>query len=264
MLVSQDVDTTQLSAEKHLTKHEKQQLETILNDPVGNQDVILDHGYTGIIDASHVKNITGTVVVSLVTKRQLLLKEFRKGLDLYGFLGALDENKELCKCLFVRNAEPVDADYVVSLLNPSFAEKGSNLRHAEETVFDNFQDFVMTTEDTKITGFAEEVAWNDRDDGEAKETEKSAETQAPDLSPAGILGSLTGQKHRSVDGQKLSILVKFDHDCLKRNPAHSICFPLVGACARVITLPVVHMLSSDDFKRVMLLALYKGQAFGNR
>ena len=97
MLVSQDVEATQLSTEKHLTKHEKQQLEAISNDPVANQDVILDHGYTGIIDASHVKDITGTVVVRLVTKRQLFLKEFRKGSDLYGLLGALDENKELCK-----------------------------------------------------------------------------------------------------------------------------------------------------------------------
>ena len=128
----------------------------------------------------------------------------------------LMKTKSYAKSLFIRNDETVDANYDVPLLNPSFAEKGSNHRHAEETVFDSFQDFVMATEDTKITDYAKET----------KETEKSAETQAPDFSPAGIWGWQTGQKHRPLDGQKLRILVKSDHDCLKRNPVHLFVFLL--------------------------------------
>ena len=50
-----------------------------------------------------------------------------------------------------------------------------------------------------------------------------------DLTPAGVMGWLTGQKHKPISGEQISITVKFDHDCLIRNPKHQICFPVVGA-----------------------------------
>ena len=43
----------------------------------------------------------------------------------------LMKTKSYAKSLFIRNDETVDANYDVPLLNPSFAEKDSNLRHAE-------------------------------------------------------------------------------------------------------------------------------------
>lgn len=75
------------------------------------------------------------------------------------------------------------------------------------------------------------------------------------------MGWLTGQKHRQLNGEKLEILAKFDHECLIRQPAHSICFPIVGACGMEITFPVSHMKGYDAFKNVFLLAFCKGQAF---
>ena len=84
------------------------------------------------------------------------------------------------------------------------------------------------------------------------------------LTPAGVLGWLTGQRHRPINGDELAITVMFDHDCLQRNPKHGICFPVVSACGRVVTLPVNHMATPEDFKSVFTLAYCKSQAFGLR
>ena len=64
-----------------------------------------------------------------------------------------------------------------------------------------------------------------------------------------------------MNGDKLLISVKFDHECLQRQPNHTICFPIVGVCARNLTMPVVYMQDEEQFKRIMLLAFCKGQAF---
>ena len=85
--------------------------------------------------------------------------------------------------------------------------------------------------------------------------------QVVDVSPAGVLGWLTGQKHRPVNGEQPSINVHFDHDCKERNPQHTICFPQVRACSRELTFPVVHMTDLKEFEHVFLLALCKGGAF---
>lgn len=68
---------------------------------------------------------------------------------------------------------------------------------------------------------------------------------------------------QAVEWRNIKITVKFDHECLIRNPAQSICFPLVGACGMEVTFPVSHMTGYDAFKSVFLLAFCKGQAFGN-
>ena len=75
------------------------------------------------------------------------------------------------------------------------------------------------------------------------------------------MGWLTGQKHKPIDNQKFKVTVYFNHDCLKCNPNHRICFPTVGACGKEITIPVAHMSSLDEFKELFILAFCKGQAF---
>ena len=76
---------------------------------------------------------------------------------------------------------------------------------------------------------------------------------------------LTGQRHKSLNGEKVEITVDFDHECLNRNPDHKICFPIVGACGKNILLPVSHMISStEEFQRIFLLAFCKGQVFSRR
>ena len=62
-----------------------------------------------------------------------------------------------------------------------------------------------------------------------------------DISPRGVLGWLSGVKHRELGGCNRSINVSFNHDCKNRNPHHTICFPVVGACGRDISLPVSQM-----------------------
>ena len=135
-------------------------------------------------------------------------------------------------------------------------------------LFDYLQDFVIRIEDSTVTGYTEELAYghDDTEDqqGGGSKTEGVSKVQCADISPSGLLGWLTGQKHRPIDGDKLLISVKFDHECVQRNPHHTICFPMVGACARSLTLPVVHMQEEENFRRIMLLAFCKGQAFGNR
>jgi len=78
---------------------------------------------------------------------------------------------------------------------------------------------------------------------------------------AGVMGWLTGQKHKPIDNQKFKVTVYFNHDCFKYNPSHKICFPTVGACGKEITIPVTHMSSLDEFKELFILAFCKGQAF---
>ena len=58
------------------------------------------------------------------------------------------------------------------------------------------------------------------------------------------------------------ITVKFDHDCVIRNPKHQICPPVVRACAKEVTFPIAHMKTQEAFNEVFMLALPKGQSFG--
>ena len=75
---------------------------------------------------------------------------------------------------------------------------------------------------------------------------------------------VTGQSHKLVNGEKITVTVEFDHDCLERTPQHSICFPTVNACGKVITIPVAHMNSTENFKKVFFTAYCKGQVFSRR
>ena len=67
---------------------------------------------------------------------------------------------------------------------------------------------------------------------------------------------------RQLNGEKIQITVKFDHDRVVRNPTNSICFLLVGASAMEVTFPVSHMKTYEDFKNVFRLAFFIGQVFG--
>ena len=92
----------------------------------------------------------------------------------------------------------------------------------------------------------------------------SVNLEPAEQTPASVMGWLTGQKHKPLNGETLPIAVRFNHDCMENNPSHTICFPIVGACAKEITLPVAHMRTQKEFSDVFLLmAFCKGQAFGN-
>ena len=80
-LVFPETDFNNLN-EKHITPEEKRMLDSIQNDLGSHSDTIVDHGYTGQIDQEHISDITGSILISLIPKRQVYLKEFMKGLEL--------------------------------------------------------------------------------------------------------------------------------------------------------------------------------------
>jgi hypothetical protein len=115
-----------------------------------------------------------------------------------------------------------------------------------------------------VTGYTEALAWKGKgakqDDDDDGPTSSPDRFNTPDMTPAAVMGWLTGQRHRDLV-EKKPIYVRFDHECMERNPRHKLCFPHVGACGREITFPVVHMSSSDSFNDVFLTVFCKGQAF---
>ena len=127
---------------------------------------------------------------------------------------------------------------------------------------DSFQDLLCSLEDDKnFYGFSEALACDEDDEfSSAQPTERFS---TADLTPGGVMGWLTGQKHKTLNGENLEIAVKFNHGCVRENPSHRICFPIVGACTKEISLPVAHMSTPKEFNDVFLLAFCKGQSFAN-
>ena len=169
-MVNPETDFKSLNVE-HITAEEKKMLENIQHDLDNHRDTIIDHGYTGVIDKEHLNDITGSILISLVTRRQLYLSEFMRGLELYGLADIIRQNPEVCKALFVMGHEKdVDANYVFSLMKPCYSVEGSTQNEVEQSVMDSFQDFLISLEDEhKISGYTEALTWN-YDDGEDRES----------------------------------------------------------------------------------------------
>ena len=94
-----------------------------------------------------------------------------QGLALYGIDELLKKAPGLCKYYFVRGLiqDNIDANYLFSCMQPEYSEPGSSRRTLEEKVVDNFQDFLNSIEDTKVTGYSAPVAWNYKDEDEEKQ-----------------------------------------------------------------------------------------------
>ena len=276
LVTNEDIDFTNPSLVELLTSKESEMIDQIKDDVLTFQDTIIDHGFTGQISQANVDSIISSIVVSIVSKRMLCLNEFRRGLNLYGLADIICHYPHVTHSLFVRGQQKaVDADYVLSLLKPKFSEDGSSRRVEEEQMMDYFQDFLMRLEDEKVDGDSEGLAYAARDDNDetvkpidnADENGDESESESfsiQDISPRGVLGWLSGVKHRELGGCNRSINVSFNHDCKNRNPHHTICFPVVGACGRDISLPVSHVNSSASFNHVFLLAISKSKAFGKQ
>ena len=83
------------------------------------------------------------------------------------------------------------------------------------------------------------------------------------MSAAGVFQWLTGQRHKPVNGEKITMTVEFDHDCLERNPQHSM-FPKCRRVWKSPTIPAANMNSTENFKKVFLTAYSKGQVFSRQ
>ena len=266
MLVNPNVDLRSLDPEHHLIQPEREQIEKIKDDLVNYKDIIIDHGYTGPIKEDMMDDIIGSVVISIVSRKLLSLGEFMEGLKAYGLKDLLLNNPESCRPLFVKGlVQDVDANYLVGLLQPEFSNMGTPERTAVEQVLDNFQDFLHMLEDEEITGYSSAVAWNYDCDlevsGEDDISVDGERYEEPNVSAAGVMKWLTGQRHREITRSDLKISVKFNHNCKVVNPNHRVCYPHVGACGMEISFPVMHMTKYDEFKDVFLMAFCKGQAF---
>ena len=232
-LVNLDMDVGQLCPEKHLTCAERQILDTIKEDVSQHHDYIIEHGYTGIINEEHVDDILGSILVSIWNKRVVCLKEFNERLGLYGIAAFLSHSPAACKPLFVKgHVGDVDANYLAGLLCPQYSPEGSSRKLVVEKIVNHFQGFLFSLEDDNITGYSAPMAWNYEDRQLQVTAEFSAGKQfhSPDLTASGVRGWLTGQRHREMNGQKVKVTVKFDHEYKIRNPYHTICFAYVGAC----------------------------------
>jgi hypothetical protein len=108
--------------------------------------------------------------------------------------------------------------------------------YSEECKMDSFQDFVFQLKDkpseVDATMYAEICASCDDADTSTdldQSEEKSAKYLIPDYTPAGILGWITGYKHRPINGEKQQILIKFKYECLVQK-SKSSCLFSSGRC----------------------------------
>ena len=250
-------------ANKHLMPADKKLLDSVRSDVTAYSSTIIEHGYTGRIDNDNADQIINSMIVSIVSRRLVCVNKFMKGLQLFGLAEVIQKYPEACKEIFIVGSDGVDANYLFSLMCPEYSEDGSTLKQIEESIMDLFQDFLFSLEDDKIvSGYTEAMSSNHDDAVKGERSGDNEVFQAADLTPPGVMGWLTGQKHKPLNGELIAIQVKFDHNCLVRNPKHTRCFPQVGACGNVLTLPVTHMKTGEDFNATFLLALSKGQSFG--
>jgi hypothetical protein len=133
---------------------------------------------------------------------------------------------------------------------------------------DYLQDTLISFEDENIEGHSYAVAWDHevspdgiQSDNGGDDKEMRVEFSTPIVNIPGVMGWLIGTQHIPINGKKPNIAVFFYHDCLVRNPKHLICFPLVGACAKTLTIPVAHMRNEAKFKEIFLMAYCKGRPF---
>ena len=255
--------------EKDLPEKEKITIANIRLDCTKHSDFIIEHGYAGIIDQKFIQDIVNSLKVRFVSDRMSYMQELKKGLDIYGLGDLIQRNPDVCRPFFVKDFKKdlvPDADYLFSLMEPIFSEEGSTKRVIEESIMDYIQDLLIALEDTSVSGYSAPVAWNyDESQNDPSTPAEDAEGlfETADMSVGGVMGWLTGQRHKHVSTkEKLTITINFDHECLLRNPNHKICFPLIGACGRELTIPVVHMSKAENFKELFVMAYCKGQSFG--
>lgn len=254
--------------EGDFTAADREIFENIRGDVNSMSSYIIDSGYNGIINEQSLQSIIQTVMTSLLSRRRTYLEEVADGLNLFGLFGKIVANQEIMKTLFVQEQGKivVDSSYVVSLLKPQYSPDGSTRRIIEERFLDYLQDFINNLEDLKVDSLPEgEVLANDEGfnllDGTLPYDGANYLTTA-DLTTKGFLGWCTGQKHRPLFNEDISITVEFNHNCFDAYPNHKICFPVVSSSSRNLSLPTQHCTSYSEFKSNFLMAFSKGQAFG--
>ena len=253
------VDIANIS-EVDLTRKEKETINLIRNDGKDSEDLIIENGYTAPIHEEDIDGIINSVKVSFLNKRILYMKEFGKGLNSYRILDIISDFPDLLEKLFIlNNDKKPDANYLFSCISPQLSEPGSLRRHKEENIIDMLQDIFFKFEEGSIRPYDTAVADKRFDE----KGEDNVQFATPDISIPGLMKWLIGQEHKPLcQSEEIRISLVFDHDCMKRNPHHSICFPIVGACGSELSIPVSHIENNDQFCEIFSIAYCKGNAFG--
>ena len=111
----------------------------------------------------------------------------------------------------------VNANYVFLLVEPTFSEEGKFWKSVKEKVLDHLQGFLIVMEDEKMSGAIESLEYDTDEETSAKQSEAK-------INLAGFLKWMTGQSHKPLSNGNLKISVKFNHNCLAKNPLHKLCF----------------------------------------
>ncbi|KAF4098097.1 hypothetical protein G5714_022105 [Onychostoma macrolepis] len=111
---------------------------------------IITCGYTGLIKPDNKEAIIRSIVLHATLRLIPLLKQLRKGLQVYNFVDILQDHCGLCQHFFIPTAadddNEADADCIMQSILPQLSEKGT-MREARETAIVNFlQDFLQETE----------------------------------------------------------------------------------------------------------------------
>ncbi|XP_041841563.1 uncharacterized protein LOC121639995 [Melanotaenia boesemani] len=211
----------------------------------GLTDEILNCGFTGAISVQNKELIVRAIILHAVLKLQPMLEELREGLQLYGLLELIKQHPDTCQPLFVPGEDvKVNAEFVMASIHPQLSEKGTTRHQVELEMLNFIQDFLYESEESP-----EHLG----DEGGPRS-----------VTPAMFLQWITGHGHIPLlpsEKKDFAVVIKFNHDCGADFGNHSICYPLVSACAKTIVLPVKHMKSYDQFKMVLMEAFHLGQDF---
>ncbi|RXN11479.1 G2 M phase-specific E3 ubiquitin- ligase-like isoform X4 [Labeo rohita] len=223
-------------------------------------DAIVACGYTGPINVDQKKAITDAIALHALVRLIPILNQLREGLRLYGLDEVLAQHTQMCQQLFVPgHLQEVNVDFLLLALSPDFSEEGSVRRQREMQIINFLQDFLQKLEDRA----------DSQEEGSPEGQSHVAAVHGTNgwgkrLSVRSFLQWVTGQAHVPLIESKreaFKITVNFDHDCDSRYGAHSLCYPIVNACAVAITFPTRHLATSQEFENNLTEAICGGYEF---
>ncbi|KAK1890443.1 Ribosomal RNA small subunit methyltransferase H [Dissostichus eleginoides] len=138
----------------------------------------------------------------------------------------------------------VNAEFVMTSILPQLSDKGTTRHQVELEMMNFIQDFLYEAEDH---GHVDKDGLHP-------------------ITPATFLQWITGQGHVPLlpsEKKDFAVVIQFNHDCSADFGPHSVCYPVVTACAKTITLPVRHMRPYEKFKNILTEAFQLGQEFSN-
>ncbi|KAK1897864.1 Ribosomal RNA small subunit methyltransferase H, partial [Dissostichus eleginoides] len=188
--------------------------------------------------------IVRAIILHAVLRLQPMLEQLREGLQLYGLLSLMSQYPDICQPLFVSGEDvKVNAEFVMTSILPQLSDKGTTRHQVELEMMNFIQDFLYEAEDH---GHVDKDGLHP-------------------ITPATFLQWITGQGHVPLLPSKkdFAVVIQFNHDCSADFGPHSVCYPVVTACAKTITLPVRHMRPYEKFKNILTEAFQLGQEFSN-